>query len=500
MPEHTHPEITYAAVDLGSNSFHLVICRPSGRGLLVIDRLREKVQLAAGLDATGRLTPEAMDVALRCLERFGQRLDAFHPERVRIVGTSTLRRALNRDEFLARARNVLGHPIDVVCGQEEARLVYLGVTRSLHESRGKRLVIDIGGGSTESIVGDGPVLLHADSLSMGCVSWSLRFFEGGRITAKNMEEAGVAARLELGPIKRLYRESGFETCYGSSGTINTIQQVLTANGWAEHAITREGLARLEAAIIQIGKMEALDLPGLSRDRRDTLPGGLAILKALFRSFKIERMLASKAALREGVVFDLMGRDHDDDVREVTVERMRQRFHADAAQADRVEKLALALFEQVQAGWGLDPKTDADALMVASQLHEIGKAVSFSGHHKHGAYLVANADMPGFAQGEQAFVAALLFNQRRKLNTQRLAEYGVQRTEAALKLTVVLRLAVTLTRTRSPEPRPEVIIRAEGQHVHLHFPTDWLDARPLTRADLDIESKTLAAAGFTLSWS
>lgn len=500
MPDHTHPEVTYAAVDLGSNSFHMVICRPSGRGLLVIDRLRERVQLAAGLDATGRLTPAAMDVAIACLEKFGQRLDAFHPDRVRIVGTNTLRKALNRDEFLARARNVLGHPIDVVCGQEEARLVYLGVTRSLPDARGRRLVIDIGGGSTESIIGDGPVVVQADSLGMGCVSWSLRFFEGGRITAKAMEEATVAARLELGPIKRLYREAGVESCFGSSGTINAIQQVLTANGWAEHAITREGLSKLEDAVVKIGKVEALDLPGLSRDRRDVLPGGLAVLLAVFRAFKIDRMVASKAALREGVVFDLMGRDHDDDVREVTVERMRQRFHADAAQADRVEKLAFALFEQVQGPWSLDPGPDADALTVASQLHEIGKAVSFSGHHKHGAYLVANADMPGFAQGEQAFVAALLFNQRRKLNLQKISEYGVQRVDAALKLTVLLRLAVALTRTRSPDPRPELSIRVEGNHVHLHFPDGWLDARPLTRADLEIEDKVLAAAGFTLTWS
>jgi exopolyphosphatase/guanosine-5'-triphosphate,3'-diphosphate pyrophosphatase len=493
------PHTTYAALDLGSNSFHLLICRQTEGALMVIDRLRERVQLAAGLDATERLTPESMELALGCLERFGQRLATFHPERVRVVGTSTLRRAINRDDFIARGSQLLGHPIEVVSGHEEARLVYLGVTRTLPDE-GRRLVVDIGGGSTESILGTGPVVERADSLSMGCVSWSQRYFEGGKLTAKAFEEAFVAARLELGGLKRFYRELGFGLCHGSSGTINAIQAILTANGWGEHAITPDGLLRLEQTLIAAGKIEGLELPGLTRDRRDVIAGGLAILRAVFRTFRVERMIASKAALREGVVYDLMGRGALEDVREITVERMRERFHADAAQADRVEKLALALFEQLSEPWRLDPKLDADALVVAAQLHEIGKAVSFSGHHRHGAYLVAHADMPGFAQGEQAFVAALLANQRRKLAPARLADYKVSRVEEALQLTVLLRIAVALTRTRSPEPRPDVRARASGPNLHLHFPSGWLDARPLTRADLENEAKAFAGAGVTLTWS
>ncbi len=494
------PDTTYAAVDLGSNSFHLVITRADGGGLQVVDKLKERVQLAAGLDAADRLSEEAQWRALASLRRFGQRLATFSPERVRVVATSTLRRAVNQRTFLALAREALGHPIEIISGQEEARLVFLGVNRSIEDTLGRRLVVDIGGGSTECIVGEVDQVDRADSLHMGCVSWTRQFFPRGIITAEALAEATIAARLELGPVHRLYRELGWDVCYGSSGTINAVQSVITESGWGHHSIRRDSLDVLGEALLRAGHVSAIDLPGLKPERREVLVGGYAVLSGVFRALKIEEMVASKAALREGVVFDLLGRAHHDDVRERTVQRLRTRFDADAGQAARVEAVALSLLAQVGPALGLDQAESARYLRWAAQLHEIGKAVSFSGHHKHGAYLVAHADMPGFSQGEQALLAALLMGHRRKYKREQIEALGVSRFEFIERLLVVLRLAVSLNRTRNPEARPEMSLTVEGAQLTLGCPPRYLADRPLTRADLETEAKVFAGLGFVLTWA
>jgi exopolyphosphatase/guanosine-5'-triphosphate,3'-diphosphate pyrophosphatase len=491
---------TFAAVDLGSNSFHLMIVQVVDGEIQVVDKLKDRVRLAAGLDAAQRLSEESQWRALAVLRRFGQRLAEFNPQHVRVVGTNTLRKAINRVTFLAQAEEALGHPIEVISGQEEARLVYLGVTRNIEDQAGRRLVVDIGGGSTECVIGDGDELQRADSLYMGCVSYTQRFFPRGRITAKALEDAILAARLELRPVYRQYRELGWEVCYGSSGTINAIQTVLTDCDWCDHAISQAGLDKLGEALLSAGSVQALALPGLKPERQDVLVGGYAVLQGVFRALKIKRMEASKAALREGVIHDLMGRETRLDVRDRTVTRIQARFGVDTQQADLVAETALHLLAQAAAPWGLDQAEAARHLRWAAQLHEIGKVVAFSGHHKHGAYLVAHADMPGFSQGSQALLAALLMGHRRKYKRERLVELGVRRFAYIEKLTMLLRLAVSLTRTRSPGPTPGVVLTIEGDRIDLGFPERWLVARPLTRADLETEAHTFATLGWTLTWA
>lgn len=490
---------TFAAVDLGSNSFHLLVVRNVDGVLHPIDKLKERVRLAAGLDARRRLSKAAEVRALDCLRLFGQRLADVPAAHVRAVGTNTLRKLADREVFLAAAEEALGHRIEVISGVEEARLVYLGVAHDLADE-GRRLVVDIGGGSTEVIVGEGAEILRADSLYMGCVEYTARFFADGKLSEANFERAITAARLELGSVHRAFKRLGWTAAFGSSGTINAIEAVLGEAKQSDHCITAGGLDWLIAQMCGQKKLRRLALPGLKPERAPVFPGGVAILEALFRSLKLDRMVASSAALREGVIHDLLGREAHHDVRDETVVRMRDRFGADPAHGAQVGELALRLFEQVADVWKLDREEGRRLLTWAATLHEIGKAVSYTGYHRHGAYLVANGDMPGFSRGEQAMLAAMLLGQRRKLLPARIRALVGKRLDTALRLTIVLRLATRLSRTRSPNPRPPIGVAIEGAAVRLTFPADWLAARPLTRADLEMEAGRVAGAGFLLSWS
>lgn len=489
---------TFAAVDLGSNSFHLLVVRNIDGVLHPVDKLKERVRLAAGLDKRRRLSKAAEARALECLGLFGQRLADVPAAHVRAVGTNTLRKLSKRQPFLAKAEAALGHRIEVISGLEEARLVYRGVAHDLADE-GRRLVVDIGGGSTECIVGEGAEILRADSLFMGCVEFTGRYFGDGKLTEAQFDRAITAARLELGSMHRSFKRLGWGSAYGSSGTINAIEQVLTESGKADHCITAEGLDWLIAEMCRQKKARKLTLPGLKEERAPVFAGGVAILEAVFRSLRIERMVASSAALREGVIHELMGRETHADIRDETAARMRARFGADTMHAEQVGELALRLFDQAADGWALPRDEGRRLLRWAAQLHEIGKAVSYTGYHRHGSYLVAHSDMPGFSRSEQAMLAAMLLGQRRKLVAERIGELVGTRVEAAMRLTLVLRLATRLTRTRSPTPRPPIGLRVEGDAVHLSFPSDWLSARPLTRADLEQEASRISKAGFTLTW-
>lgn len=494
MPE------SVAAIDLGSNSFHLVVARLVDGQVHVIDKLKERVQLAGGLDDANRLSESAQMRALACLQRFGQRLRTLHPKKVRVVATNTLRRAVNGSTFRALAEAALGCPVEIVSGHEEARLIYLGVTHGKDDAGARRLVVDIGGGSTECIVGVGDQIERTDSLQMGCVSFSRRFFADGAITAESLEQATIAARLELGSVHRLYRSLDWTVAHGSSGTINAVRTVLHDAGWEQEAITPSGLELFEQALIAAGHVDRLDMPGLRADRRVVMPGGYAVLKAVFKSFKIKEMLAAKGALREGVIYDLMGRATAADVRDATVKRLLDRFVVDEDQAERVRRLALRLFDAVAPTWGLDTQRARRFLGWAALLHEVGLIVAYSGYHKHGAYLIQHTEMPGFSYRDHALLAVLILFQRRKIDATRMREQGCREEELALKLTVLLRLAVRLHRTRHHKPLPEFAIRAEPGAVHLGFPVAWLADRPLTRADLEEEARLLNQAGVRLTWS
>jgi exopolyphosphatase / guanosine-5'-triphosphate,3'-diphosphate pyrophosphatase len=477
-----------AAVDLGSNSFHMVIARVVDGHLKVVDRMRERVQLALGLDQDGGVSPEAEARALACLQRFGQRLADTPKAQVRAVGTNTFRRAKNRRAFLRRCEGVLGHSIDVLPGSEEARILFRGVTHDLPTLDGQRLVIDIGGGSTECILGAGEEAQRMDSLQMGCVSYSERFFKDGKITRDRFRQASLAARLELEPVERIYRKANFLEAVGSSGTINAIDAMIRAQQPSSTGITLAGIKALRDAAIERGHVDKLDLPGLSPERQGVIMGGLAVLHAVFKAIEIARpMRASKTALREGLLLELVGYVGSNDVRERTVARMQERYAVDREQAQRVEETATALAMQLQNIWGISSR-ELRALRWSSRLHELGHVLSFGGYHRHGAYIVANSDMPGFSEQGQQYISALIAAHRRQLDSDKLAFLRQSDGDRAVRLAVLLRIAVRLNRGRVAVPSPQ--LRLVDKTLELEFPKGFLDSSPMTRADLEDEQGLL----------
>lgn len=495
MPDRPPPP-TVAAVDLGSNSFHMVVARVAGRDFQVLDRVKHPVRLAAGLDARGRLSPAAQHRALEALRAFGERVADLPQGSVRAVGTNSLRKAHNTLPFLVRASAALGHPIEVISGREEARLIYLGVCRELH-APGRRLVVDIGGGSTELIVGEGADPLLLDSLYMGCVSWSTRFFPEGDIKRQGMRQAITAAMLELETVADQYRGSGFELAVGSSGTILAVERILIDSGLSPEGITPAGLKKLRAALLSAGRVGALRLPGLQRDRRAVLPGGVALLSAVMDSLGVTRMSTSPSALREGVLVDLLGRFRHEDVREHTIQHLAERFSVDLGQAQRVSGTALELFDQVARLWSLDPEIHRPMLAWAATVHEVGLFIAWPSHHKHGAYVLAHADLPGFSRPEQETLAALVLGHRGKLDADRFKATAPSPPPELDRLMVLLRLSCRLHRSRSPRPLPPLTLEVADKSLNLKFQAGALDERPLTRADLTEEAEMLLAAGFSL---
>ncbi len=490
-----------AAVDLGSNSFHLIVGRFSQGRLTILDRLRESVRLGAGLDDDNRLTRASREVALDCLRRFGQRLRGIPSGRVRAVGTNTLRKARNGRDFLVEAQRALGHPIEVIAGREEARLIYLGVANGLADDGGQRLVMDIGGGSTELIIGERFSPRYLESLHMGCVSMSRRFFDDGRVDSKQMRRALLAARQELEPIETTYRRIGWESAVGASGTIRAIGSVLQANGWGHGEITREGLQQLHAALLERGKQGTLaELAGLSPERVAVFPGGFAVLYATFEALGIRTMQVSDMALREGLIHDLLGRLEHHDVREATIDALKERHQVDRAQSHRVEATALDLLAQCADGWQLNDERHQLHLGWAARLHEIGLAIAHSQYHKHGAYLLAHSDLPGFSRREQRVLAALVRCHRRKFRNEVFDELPDEERLPAIRLTLLLRLAVLLHRGRAEEPPPTPSLAIDAKAITLRFPPGWLDAHPLTRADLDEEASLIRQARLRLHFS
>ena len=488
-----------AALDLGSNSFHMVVARSlDGEDLQVLDKLKIRVRLAGGLDETGHLTPEAEERALDALEQFGQRVRAMPRGTVRAVGTNTLRKLRNPLPFLIRAHKALGHPIEVISGREEARLIYQGVA---HDSvaHGRRLVVDIGGGSTELIIGEGFEPVALESLFMGCVSYSLRFFPDGRLTTKAMNAAMTAARLELEGIARRFRRLGWSEAMGSSGTANAIARILRETGIEPLGITRKGMKRLRRRMLETKRIDDLDLPGLSAERRPVIAGGIAILSAACDALKIQTMSPTSGALREGLLYDLIGRHQGADAREATINRYAERLRVDRAQARRVERIALGLFDQVSVAWNLSDDRRRQTAW-AARLHEAGTFVTYSGYHKHGAYLIANADLPGFSRQSQGAIAALVLSHRGKLSEERMKLYYPAPKRKLVRQAALLRLAVRLHRGRSPQGLPDVRLNVSDEALVLTFPPGWLDENPLTRADLETEATALLAAGFSLTFA
>jgi len=488
---------TIAAIDLGSNSFHMIVARVDNGDLQVIDRLREMVRLGAGLDERKQLIPEVRARAIDCLERFGQRVRDLPPGSVRAVGTNALRQTRKSGHFLEEAQAALGHPIEIISGHEEARLVYLGVAHGLAADMEQRLVVDIGGGSTELIIGEGFNTKRRESLYMGCVSMSRTYFPDGTISAKAMERAELAAALELRPIRREYRRIGWQTAIGSSGTIRSIKEVVRNAGWSEAGITLSSLQQLRQALISFGHTDKLQLEGLKQERHAVFPGGVAILLAVFKTLHIEQMQVSTEALREGLLYEMLGRIRHEDVRERTVSSLCSRYGVDLTNAQLVEKTAQALFAQVAKQWDLSSNY-RDTLGWAARLHEIGLTVSHSQFHKHGAYLINNSDLSGFSRQEQALLATLIQGHRRKFPLAIFESLPSNIRENARRLCLLLRLAVLLHRGRSASLEVEPKLTVSNKHLKLKFPAGWLETHPLTQMELEQEAARLDGIGIKLS--
>ena len=479
-----------AAVDLGSNSFRLQIARAEGDQLYMLDGLREPVHLAAGLNADKYLDALAQQRALDALGRFAERLRDLPREAVRAVGTNALRVAKNATDFIPQAEHVLGFSIEVIAGIEEARLIYLGVAHSLPQSKDNRLVIDIGGGSTECIIGNGLTPLKLESLYMGCISYSLRFFPNGKITKQNLKQAELAARIELQTIAASYRGQ-WQQAFGSSGTAKAIAEILELNGYSKGGITREGLERLRASLLKAGDVQMLNLQGLRPDRIPTLAGGFAIMYAAFCELDIAQMSTALGALREGVLYDLLGRFHDHDMRAVTVQQFMRRYHVDVGQAERVATLA-QLFARQFLGAEID-EAAWQILEWAARLHEIGISVAHNGYHKHTAYILANADMPGFSAKEQVRLSLFTLAQRGKLDK---IQGRVKTLEEGVFI-MSLRFAVLFYRNRSDSLLPPLQCSFSGTKFHLSIDAHWLAQNPLTEAALLEEAKQWKVLGVSM---
>ncbi|NKN34535.1 Ppx/GppA phosphatase family protein [Marichromatium bheemlicum] len=489
-----------AAVDLGSNSFHMIVAQVDDGHMRITDRLKEMVRLGAGLRPDKRLDPEVEDRAIACLERFGQRLRSLPPGAVRAVGTNTLRQIAPESGFVERAETALGHPVDVIAGREEARLIYLGVAHGLAAGTERRLVVDIGGGSTEIIIGMGFAPRLRESLHMGCVSMSQRYFADGKISPRAMEKATLAGALEVRPVRELFRQHRWQTAVGTSGTIRAIAAVIRAEGWCDDGISASALTRLRQTIVARGRVSALDFKGLSDERRPVFAGGVAVLCAVFETLGIEHLQVCDYALREGLIYEMAGRNQLEDVRERTVATLSRQFQIDQAHAQRVRASALDLLRQLAAPWSLQDPAHALMLGWAARLHEIGLLVAHSQYQKHGAYLLRNADLPGFTHREQAVLAALVLGHRRKFPTQEIQSLPKSLRERTECLCLILRLAVLMRRARSTEPKPCPDIETADRALTLHFPAGWLDAHPLNRLELEQEAERLTTAGFSLRFT
>lgn len=482
---------TYAALDLGSNSFHLLVARDRDGSIQVLDRHREMTRLAAGLESSGSLSQECIDLALASLRRISQRIRSLPQHNVRIVGTNALRQASNRDAFISQAEAILGRNIDVISGREEARLIYAAVAQSIESRADLRLVIDIGGGSTELIAGHQFEPHLSESIQVGCISMTERWFKEGKLSTSRMSNAVQDMQLELEVVEHGFRTHGWELAVGTSGTMLAIQNAISQ--FSAEGITRPTLKELSRRLICFDHIDNIDPSWCSLRRAQSLPGGVAMLLGLFKTLKLDTLEVSSGALREGLLHELVGRAHDVDIRERSVRALGPRFHIDQHHATLVARTGLSMFDQLFPNLTDEFEDERHLLRWAAMLHEIGMGISHSAYHKHGAYLLENLDMPGFTLTEQTQLAWLVRTHRRRLQTEEPKPHG----KSLMHLCVILRLAVTFRRNRSDARAVETRFNKKGDAYFLEIERNWLNAHPLTRMDLEQESKTLLDAGIQL---
>ncbi len=466
-----------AAIDLGSNSFHLMIAKSEFGELKPVHALAEKVQLGE-TDELGMLTVPAIERGLACLERFKQLIDSTSPDKIRIVGTNALRRAKNRQAFIEPAEQIIDAPIEVIYGREEARLIYLGVAHTLSDDANVRLVIDIGGGSTEFILGERFEPKKLESLQMGCVSYGRLYLPDGSISREGFEAAYHRARIEVSHIRRGYHRDVWQEAVGSSGTLRAIETLITTAGWRDAGIDRSSLERLKQKLLTFDHVDDINLEGLSDTRKGVVTAGLAITLGIFDGLQIEEMRTSTGALREGVIYDLIGRFDHEDVRTRTVLAMQQRYNVDATIAELVSRRVRILASATASEWHLS-NNEVDLLTWAAALHEVGIAVSQKNYSQHSAYLVLNSDLPGFAQQDQEVMAALISGLKGKIRPETLDAIPSRRRKRVARMMILLRLAAILKHVEEMESIPDLTVCAKGETLTLTYPADWGEAHPLT---------------------
>lgn len=498
MPRPAAARDLAAALDLGSNSFHMVVARVREGRIQILDRLRERVRLGADLDEDGELAPAAVARAEECLRRFAQRLQEVPPARVRAVATDAFRRTQRPTDFRRRAERALGQPIEVVAGREEARLVYLGVRHDLGDWGQRLLVVDVGGGSTEIVAGTGREPELGESLRMGTLRWCREHFASGEISAKRFKRARLAALHELEPVAASFRRLGAERWIGSSGSALSLATILRACEIESASMTREGIEELIERTLRWRRLADVELPGLEEARRPTFLGGLAIFAAVLEALRIPRLETSEGSLREGTLLDLVGRwSHRGDPRRRAVEELARRCETDGAQAARVRATAAQCFEAVRVPWRLDAEEHLPLLEWAAALHEVGMFVGHNGFHRHGRYLIENADLPGFSRTESAELAWLVWKHRRTLPEAHVAEAPGARAATLVRLALLLRLAARLHRARGATPPPRLALEASRTGLRLRFPRRWLADHPLTAYDLEEEASDWRGVGLRL---
>lgn len=494
-----HEYSTLAAVDLGSNSFHLQVARVEQKQLYLLDSLKEMVQLAAGLSEDQVLDEASQDRALACLKRFGERLRGLPCHAVRVVGTNSLRVAQNAADFLQKAEKALGFPIEIIAGYEEARLIFLGVAHSLPPSNDTLLVVDIGGGSTELIIGNQLKSNKLESLPIGCISHSQQFFPDGKITKSSLKQAELAARSEIQTATAEFSSTYWQKAYGSSGTARALAHILTLNGYNNGAeaeiITRTGLEKLREFLLKTGDLSKLTIPGLNPSRRIIIAGGFAIMHAVFTELRIERMEIATGALRQGVLYDMLGRFQHEDMREISVQEFTRRYQVDLQQAARIESLAVTFGKQLLAHFPDQEKVEnaLKLLSWAARLHEIGISVAHTGYHKHSAYILDNADIPGFSRMEQFQLSQLVLSHRGSLlKTKDFFNQPINLVRA-----LALRIAAIFYRSRIHINLPDITLSMSGKRCILSIPQAWLESNPLTDTLLNNEIKAWAKVDINL---
>ena len=484
------PETLLAAVDLGSNSFRLEIGRFYNGQIQRVDYLKEAVRQGGDLDENRNLKPEAIERGLKCLARFGETLKGFPQHNVRAVATQTLREAKNRDVFLKLAKKALGYEIEVISGVEEARLIYEGVSRLLPQSNEKRLVIDFGGRSTEFILGQHLSAEITDSLRVGSVAWALKYFVDGNLSEKNFQRAEIAAESFLDAVADTYQHQHWDVAYGASGTVGAIADILVNAGFEEGIITRQGLAWLRAQLIKAKTLDKLDLAGLKEDRKPVIASGLAILIGIFDLLKLDTLIAAKGALRHGLLYDMMSQDADtsEDLRDASINHLVTRFGVNKSHVSNVAKVAVGFFSALLPTL-VEHKDNAHELQRLKQVlnwaalcHEIGAAISHSESQKHGAYILDNTELMGFAQSELHRLSLLVLGHCGKL---RKLDVDFNDESFICKL-MSLRLAVIFCHSRNmPVLKNISFERAENTFL-LSLPSVWQQAFPQTTYLLEEE--------------